>query len=777
MKRKRAVAMILALAAVLCLSPAFALADEEETVSADEYEDSLAVETTEAPETPEETANDPDDGDDVDASALLASVSLEEDDGEQSLCTHGNTEADCAVCAVEAQIAALPSVTETEAMVTAEQVDVYAQASAAYDAYCALTQEEQEQVSNSDALFTLLDYFSGGTATAEEGDLCESCGNGYYDNGICTACGAYQSAELNENDCYEIGNAGQLFWFAALVNDGNKSISAVLTADIDLNPGYTFSAQDGTYSGSGTPRSWTPIGSSTSNTYAGSFDGNGHTVSGIYINASSAYQGLFGVMSGGTIQNVTVSNSSVTGAANIGGIAGRVYGNSTITGCVNNGYVNSATPNTSSCAGGIAGYIYNSTVSGCTNHGTVVSTKADVGGVVGQATGSSTCITDCHNTGDVSSSSTDVGGVIGYIKSCTTDIANCTNSGNVTGGSSYVGGVIGYASITATVVNCSNEGDVSAATKNAGGIAGYLTSNGISTCCNSGNISGSLNVGGIAGYASVNTGYSIADCLNTGILSATASSGDQYAGGIVSYLIKGTLTNCCSTGNVSGSDAGGIAGYVASSGTIENSYYLDTAVDTAVASNSSSTVSAEAKTAEELASGEVTWLLNSGVTDGTQIWYQTLGQSDIPSFSGATVYYEEGRGYFNADQSTVYSVEISWGDLAFTYQSATDVWNPETHQYESAAASGWSCADGGNIITVTNGSNVSVSVSVIYQAAEDYSDIFGSFDKSSSLLTPLGTDAFALSLSAADNTILQELQSTCIGAVVVTIGTDNTDSH
>ncbi|MCD7736759.1 MAG: hypothetical protein LUI07_07355, partial [Lachnospiraceae bacterium] len=723
---------------------------------------------------------------DTDASALPASVSREEDD-EQALCAHGNAEADCAVCAVEAQIAALPSAAEAESLGDDGQSQVYAQASAAYDAYCALTQEEQAQVSNSDALFALLDFFSGGTATtAEEEDLCENCGSGYYDNGICTGCGAYQSAELNENGCYEIGNAGQLFWFAALVNGGSTSASAVLTADIDLNPGFSFSAQDGTYTGSGTPRSWTPIGggSSSSNAYAGSFDGNGHTVSGIYINASTMYQGLFGGLYGGTVQNVTVSNSSITGTQYVGGIAGKLVANNVITGCVNNGYVKGSS-SSSTYTGGIAGYIYNSTVSGCTNHGNVAGAGYYVCGVVGlAASGASTCVTDCHNTGDVSGSSQYVGGVIGYIKSsCTTDIANCSNSGNITGGSYYAGGVIGYASITATVVNCSNEGDVSAGGYDVGGIVGYLpSSNGISTCCNSGNISGTTYVGGIVGNASVSTGYSIADCLNIGSVSATASSGTPYAGGIIGAFNKGTLMNCCSVGNVSGSSVGGIAGYVASSGTIDNSYYLDTAADSAVASNNASgTVSAEAKNAEAFASGEVTWLLNGGedgATDGTQIWYQTLGQSDIPAFSGATVYYEEGRGWFNADQPTVYSVEIAWGDLAFTYQSATDVWNPETHQYESAASSVWSWADGGNIITVTNGSNASVSVSVSYQPAEGYSGILGSFDKTSSLLTPLGTDSFALSLSAADDSILQALQeSTCIGAVVVTIGTDNTDSH
>ncbi|MCD7844846.1 MAG: hypothetical protein LUG57_03155 [Oscillospiraceae bacterium] len=743
MKRLRAISILLALAMLVCLLPPLALADGESSPGADGPEEAetsgLSAET---------------DGGEADHS--------EGTENEDALCPHGNPAADCAVCGVEARIAALPSAAEVQTMDAAEQGDVYAQASAVCDEYYALTQEEQAQLSNAEALFSLLDDFSGGVMLlAEEGSLCASCGAGYYDNGICAACGAYQSADLNESGVYEIGNAGQLFWFAAQVNGGSKSISAVLTADIDLNPGYIFSAADGSYTGSGSPRSWTPIGTS-SIAYAGVFDGNGHTISGVYIKATTTLQGLFGYISGGTVQNVAVSNSSITGTKYIGGIAGHLVSGGTITGCVNNGFVEG----TSTHTGGVLGYLNNNgTVSDCTNNGTVIGAGQYAGGVIGQASGSNTNIANCHNTGTVSGSGTYVGGVAGYIKDCASDITGCTNSGNVSGTSNYVGGIIGYASFSHSIMDCANEGTVTGVGNYAGGIVGYLSSGSISLCCNSGDISSLSSVGGIVGCN--NSGTTIANCLNTGSISA--SSGN--AGGIVGYLYKGTIDSCCSTGSVSGSNAGGVAGYIPSTGVIENSYFLDASADTgAVVYNpSTSSVEAESKTAAEFASGEVAWLLNGGES-GTQIWKQTIGQDSAPSFSGETVYYDGDKGYYNTTQPTVYSVEITWGAMAFTYQEATAVWNPEAHEYQAVTESGaWSYADGANEITVTNSSNTSVTAAVSYQADSAYTAITGSFSKTASTLAADEADTFALYLSAPDESILSDLHNTVIGTVTVTI--------
>ena len=98
-------------------------------------------------------------------------------------------------------------------------------------------------------------------------------------------CNGYQPATKNTENCYEIGNAGQLYWFADKVNNDNSnfgSAKAVLTKDIVVNKNVLVNGELNT-SESGSFRSWTPIGNDN-NTYTGTFDGQGHTVSGLYFN-------------------------------------------------------------------------------------------------------------------------------------------------------------------------------------------------------------------------------------------------------------------------------------------------------------------------------------------------------------------------------------------------------------------------------------------------------------------------------------------------------------
>ena len=111
-------------------------------------------------------------------------------------------------------------------------------------------------------------------------------GHVYNSNGFCTICNGYQPATKNTEDCYEISNAGQLYWFAALVNgtDGltqNLSANAVLTADITLNSSLIENlAADGTAKADYEVRSWMPISPDVN--YSGTFDGDNHTIRGLY---------------------------------------------------------------------------------------------------------------------------------------------------------------------------------------------------------------------------------------------------------------------------------------------------------------------------------------------------------------------------------------------------------------------------------------------------------------------------------------------------------------
>ena len=209
----------------------------------------------------------------------------------------------------------------------------------------------------------------------------------------------------SENSPYQIGTAAELYWFAALVNgqlEGetqNASANAELTADITVNTGVLKS--DGTLAGNYSNfETWIPIGYP----YAGTFDGKGHTISGLYFNdRSPSYIGLFGSNSG-TIKNVGVVDSYFCGKERVGGVCGNNDGG-TITGCYNTGT--------------ISGNQYVGGVCGCNT--------------INISTNSSGTITCSYNTGAVSCNDNSVGGVCGQNSSGT--ITNCYYlSGTATGG-------------------------------------------------------------------------------------------------------------------------------------------------------------------------------------------------------------------------------------------------------------------------------------------------------------------------------------------------------
>ena len=222
---------------------------------------------------------------------------------------------------------------------------------------------------------------------------------------------------------YEISNAGQLYWFAGLVNgtlDGveqNTLANAILTANITVNENLLDSLQydtEGNVSNGSDFITWTPIADCMEDhitLYSGTFDGNNKTVSGLYFNGNSTRIGLFGSSeSDGNIKNVGVVDSYFKGNDFVGGVCGRNSG--TITNCYNAG--NLTAIESSATIGGICGY-NDGTVTNCYNTGTVTATDqvASVGGVCGCSTAP---ISNCYNIGTVTatSSSTDISGICGY---------------------------------------------------------------------------------------------------------------------------------------------------------------------------------------------------------------------------------------------------------------------------------------------------------------------------------------------------------------------------
>ena len=381
---------------------------------------------------------------------------------------------------------------------------------------------------------------------------CKDCPIGYVtketethsigENGFCACNEVYQPAELTKDKydmngdgskdaVYEISNAGQLYWFAGLVNGTLSGVTknAVLTADIVVNKNVLKS--DGTLN-EGTFKEWTPIGINEHNPYEyGIFDGQNHTISGLYFSqGDKQFLGLFGINTD-KISNVGILDSYFCGQANVGGVCGRNYG--TLTNCYNAGSISGQEQ-----VGGVCGDIYSGgIITNCYNTGSI-SGQADVGGVSGDNYGT---LTNCYNTGSISGQE-QVGGVSGYNYRT---ITNCYNTGSVGGTDNYVGGVSGdnYGTIT----NCYNTGSISGQA-DVGGVSGdnYGT---LTNCYNTGSISGQEQVGGVSGY---NDNATITNCYydstiytgnamgkNSG--TATKAEGkttDEFKTGEVAYLLQ-----------------------------------------------------------------------------------------------------------------------------------------------------------------------------------------------------------------------------------------------
>lgn len=278
-----------------------------------------------------------------------------------------------------------------------------------------------------------------------------------------------------EEKPYQITNAEELYWFAGLVN-GDKSIignsikqntgaCAVLIENITINENVLD--ENGSLNGNGSVlEQWTPIGSDDKNKYTGTFDGNGNTISGLYVNiidsdeSNAVYAGLFGcVGTNGKIQNVGVVDSYISATGD------------------------------KVCVGGVCGYNVGGTIENCYNTGTITATAtaqatgiySSVGGVCGFSFWN---IFNCYNTGKVSVTGDRawVGGVSGFNGK---DIKNCYNTGEVSvavdGG--VVGGVCGNNDSWSRITNCYNTGKVSVTGSNAvvGGVCG-MNANTIKNC-------------------------------------------------------------------------------------------------------------------------------------------------------------------------------------------------------------------------------------------------------------------------------------------------------
>ncbi|MCE8775728.1 MULTISPECIES: fimbrillin family protein [Bacteroides] len=243
---------------------------------------------------------------------------------------------------------------------------------------------------------------------------------------------------IESNGSYTVTSADGLMNIAKLVNGGKTDINITLDKNIDL-----------------TGKDWTPIGTSVDNSYKGTFDGGGHTITGLTFTTNDKYAGLFGWLNkAGTVKNVVMEGVQITSnqiyGGSIGGVAGYSWG--TIENCSVSGSVSGTV-----YVGGVVGAQIDGSITGCSSSATVKG-MVDVGGVAGQTNGGAT-LTACYATGNVTleidpKKNIAGGGLVGM--NAGSSLLACYATGNVTStGSStgyvHIGGFLGnnYTTVTA----------------------------------------------------------------------------------------------------------------------------------------------------------------------------------------------------------------------------------------------------------------------------------------------------------------------------------------
>ena len=312
-------------------------------------------------------------------------------------------------------------------------------------------------------------------------------GHNYNEDGYCDRCKHYVAVKPSEeNGVYLIAKPYHLAWFrdyvnGTIVDDGeaagttHPSASAKLTADINLT-NYCHAAEDGMEL-----LSWIPVGN-FDNPWKGNMDGQGHTISNLYIKTAQSKVGLFGCIEDATIQDLifdtakvenvntiykktfctgilagfarayvhsypahikgikTTDNCTVIGQVRTGGIVGQTNINLEI--CENHSSVKGSVE-----VGGIAGTSENINIKRCTNYGTIVNDNSGIGGIIGNA--QSTSLEDCANYGKITSTGWHAGGIAGYTMD-NSSIQNVFSYGDVTNTNDNPGIIIGYVRGTLT---------------------------------------------------------------------------------------------------------------------------------------------------------------------------------------------------------------------------------------------------------------------------------------------------------------------------------------
>lgn len=363
---------------------------------------------------------------------------------------------------------------------------------------------------------------------------------------------------------------------------------------------------------------WNPIGVDSAGKFTGTFEGNNHTVKGIYVKKDGNFAGLFG--NSDTIQNLTIADSYIeaTGGG-VGGIVGALREGSIIN-CnnVRTNVVGTGEGTNRGNIGGIVGQFTGEQIDNCENTGNVKSSGYSIGGIVGKFTGEKieNCINKAEISGGIENSYGQLGGIVGQLK--TGLVINSENSGDIISSGDNNGGIVGIVSANANakIENCFNNGSLLSKGRANGGICGQVGKSAasiIKKCINVGTIQGIRGLeGGICGAINDNSSSTIKNCYNLGNVIEEASNVSDVSG-IISCInqgFTGTISNNYNLGkiiikgqNVKG--IGGVIGYFSATNTenatIKNNYYKQGIVENADNDYGESKTEAEMKTEEFLA--------------------------------------------------------------------------------------------------------------------------------------------------------------------------------
>ena len=314
------------------------------------------------------------------------------------------------------------------------------------------------------------------------------------------------------DDPYQISTAAQLAGISAStsteLNNDYQDYYFKQTANINLGG-----------------KMWTPI-----KTFRGAYDGDGYSISGMFVESESNMGGLFAWTWSADLYNINLKNSVVK--------------------------------TTNMRCGGIVGYLEFGRAINCTSDcqviiykGSTIGTEMRIGGVIGEASYGST-IENCVNYGNVKSdiNIADVGGVVGWIGNIdeslrVTTVTDCINYGQVYNAGFYTGGIVGSANNQTVIERCHNYGDIIVGNHCAGGIAGYIDECTIKNCISDAMVSSKEYVGGILGSSwSENGQTTVENCAVHGLLYIDNTETTSYVGGILGGLPNSTkpfnMINC-----------------------------------------------------------------------------------------------------------------------------------------------------------------------------------------------------------------------------------------